>query len=465
MITKTDRRIAWRAWVVVAIAALGCGQAVLQPNSPATKLAFTGQPSNAAENKLLAPAIAVAVLDGAGNVVPDFVEPVTISLSANPAGGALSGTKTVTPSHGIATFSDLNIDRFGTGYALVASAAGLGAATSAPFDIISVNSSWITLAPLPTRRAFSGMGVLDGRLYVVGGLGSQGRTASVEAYDPVTNTWTTRASLPTPRAELAVGVVDGILYAVGGSVLGDDATANVEAYDPVTDRWATKQSMPTARAALSVAVANGRLYAIGGTARSGADTDVVEAYDPGSDSWTKNAALHAARSAFGAAVVDGVIYVFGGEGPVMPLGSMEAYDLRSDRWTPKAPLLTPRSGLGAASVDGFIYAVGGTSNGVRSTMERYDPTTNTWATSSPMPTARVLLSVGALDGILFAIGGSSAEKPFLSTNEAFQELPGPFAATTAQPGRGPRQSIVPPAPPPARARPASVVPAHAARPT
>ena len=416
-----------RNWVwLIVLLATRCDTATLTPNGSATKLAFTGQPSKAAENELLAPAITVAVLDGAGNVVPDFVGPVTVSLSTNTAGkSTLAGTKTETPSHGIATFSDLSIDRFGSGYALVASAAGLGAATSAPFDITCAASCWTTLAPLPTQRTFAGIGVLDGMLYVVGGLGSQGRTASVEAYDPVTNTWTTRASLPTPRAELAVGVVNGILYAVGGSVLGADATAIVEAYDPVTDRWAAKRSMPTARAALSVAVANGRLYAIGGTAQSGADTAVVEAYDPGSDSWTKNAALHFARSAFGAAAVDGVIYVFGGEGPVIPLGSMEAYDLRSDSWTPKTPMLTPRSGLGAASANGFIYAVGGRANDVSATVERYDPATNSWTASASMPTARVLLSVGAVDGILYAIDGSSAAKPFLSTNEAFSTN-GPF---------------------------------------
>jgi len=411
-----------RNWVwLIVLLATRCDTAALQPNGSATRLAFIAQPSNAAANQPLAPAIAVAIVDDSGSTIPDFVGAVTISLSATNAGATLSGSQTQIPFHGIATFPDLRIDLSGNGYTLVASAAGLDAVSSAAFDITCTTSCWTVKAPIPTRRTFAGSGVLDGQLYVVGGLGAQGRTASVEAYDPATNAWTTRAPLPTPRAELAVGVVNGILYAVGGSVSGADATGIVDAYDPTTNRWTTQRSMPGPRSALSVVVANGLLYAIGGTGQNGQDTTVVQAYDPGSNSWTTKASMQVARSAFGAAVVNDVIYVFGGDGTVSPLGSMEAYDPGSDHWSSKAPMLTPRSVLSGASANGFVYALGGRTNDVSSTVERYDPATNSWAARAPMPTARVLLSVGAVDGILYAIGGSSAGKPFLSTNEAFQE--------------------------------------------
>lgn len=418
--------------VISAIAVAGCDNAVLQSNRTGTRLAFTVQPVNVSANHAMTPAIEVTAQDDAGNTVPDFPGGVTVSLAPNIAGGTLSGIVTRALSDGIATFSDLSIDRSGSGYTLVASAVGLNPVTSAEFTVRCITNCWTAKAPMPTRRTFSGIGVLNRMLYAVGGLSSGARAAAVEAYDPETNTWITKASLPTPRSGLSVGVLNGILYAVGGSPSGADATGIVEAYNPVTNSWTTKASMPTARFALGVAVADGRLYAIGGTAQNGRETAVVEAYDPITNTWATKAPMPAGRSNFGTAVVNGaftdVIYVFGGENAGSLSTTTEAYDPVTDLWAANkaplallAPLPTPRSGLGAVSVNGVIYTVGGRSlQGISPTVEIYDPINDTWASGAPMPTASVLLSVGELDGILYAMGGSTASVPFLSTNEAYQ---------------------------------------------
>lgn len=54
-----------------------------------------------------------------------------VALGTNPGSGALSGTTTVAPVAGTATFADLSIDAVGNGYALEATGGGLPAATSA----------------------------------------------------------------------------------------------------------------------------------------------------------------------------------------------------------------------------------------------------------------------------------------------------------------------------------------------
>jgi N-acetylneuraminic acid mutarotase len=420
MSTKIDRGIAWRAWVVVAIAALGCGQAVLQPDSPATKLAFRVQPLDASANQPMTPPIEIRVLDDAGNPAQDFVGSVTVSIGDNAAGGTLSGTTTQTLSQGMATFRDLTIDRPGSGYTLVAVAPGFNVTKSAAFNVVCNTNCWTAEAPMPAPLTASAIGVVDGILYAVGGLTSAGASGTVEAYDPRTNTWSRRASLSIPRFSLGVGVLNGIIYAVGGTQSGVNATGIVEAYDPATNTWTTKASMPSSRFALGVAVANGRLYAIGGTDKNGLDTTVVEVYDPNTDRWSTQASLPVARSSFGTGVANGVIYVIGGDVLGSAVGTMDAYDPAANTWTARAPLPTPRSGLGAASVNGLIYAVGGTQNGVRSTVEAYDPVRNTWTTRAPLPTARVLLSVDVLDGILYAVGGSSGVAPFPGTTEAYR---------------------------------------------
>jgi hypothetical protein len=105
---------------------------------PATRLVFTVQPSNTAPNTTISPAVKVKAVDAQGNTVTDFADLVTIAIGRNGSllvPGTLSGTKTVSPSNGVATFSNLQIDQSGDGYTLRVAASGLTGAESAAFNI------------------------------------------------------------------------------------------------------------------------------------------------------------------------------------------------------------------------------------------------------------------------------------------------------------------------------------------
>ena len=102
---------------------------------PASQLAFTIQPSPITAGAHIAPPVQVTVRDAFGNTVSDFIGNVTVAIGTNPAGGTLSGTKTVAVAGGIATFSTLSIDRVGSGYTLAGTTSGLAGATSAPFAV------------------------------------------------------------------------------------------------------------------------------------------------------------------------------------------------------------------------------------------------------------------------------------------------------------------------------------------
>src|SRR5436190_20007692 len=95
------------------------------------------------------PAVRVSALDDAGNVVTGFTGLITVALGANPGGGTLAGTTSVTAVSGVATFERLSVEKAGSGYTLAASARGLTGATSACFNI--------TAAPAPhaTHVAFT----------------------------------------------------------------------------------------------------------------------------------------------------------------------------------------------------------------------------------------------------------------------------------------------------------------------
>ncbi len=105
------------------------------PPPAATHLGFAQQPRTTQAGSAITPAVQVAALDAAGNVVPAFTGPVTIALGANPGSAGLAGTKIVDAVNGVATFSDLSIDKAGTGYTLRATTSGLTGATSDAFDI------------------------------------------------------------------------------------------------------------------------------------------------------------------------------------------------------------------------------------------------------------------------------------------------------------------------------------------
>ncbi len=102
----------------------------------ATKLAFVQQPSNALAGAAISPSVTVAIQDASGNTVTTNTSTVTLAIGTNPPGnGTLSGTISVAAVAGVATFSNLSINKNGTGYTLTASDGALTAATSNAFNI------------------------------------------------------------------------------------------------------------------------------------------------------------------------------------------------------------------------------------------------------------------------------------------------------------------------------------------
>jgi len=83
------------------------------------------------------PTVTVVALDAANDTLTGFSGQVTVSITAGTgtSGATLSGTTTVTASGGFASFTDLSIDKKGTGYRLSFTASGLSGVTSSSFTI------------------------------------------------------------------------------------------------------------------------------------------------------------------------------------------------------------------------------------------------------------------------------------------------------------------------------------------
>jgi hypothetical protein len=126
----------------------------------ATKLEFTGQPSNTSAGSAISPAVAVTVEDAAGNAVPVGGRSVTVAIGTNP-GGTLSGTTTAnTDASGVVTFSNLSVNSVGTGYTLAITSSGLAGATSIAFNVTAAAEAKFVITSAPVSGAASSTATL-----------------------------------------------------------------------------------------------------------------------------------------------------------------------------------------------------------------------------------------------------------------------------------------------------------------
>jgi hypothetical protein len=114
---------------------IGSATVTVSP-AAADHLVFLQPPADTGAGQPLGP-LAVAIVDQFGNVeTGDNSDTITLSLGANPGGGTLSGTLTVTVVNGVATFDDLSIDTASMGYTLHAAVdGGLPGLDSDPFNV------------------------------------------------------------------------------------------------------------------------------------------------------------------------------------------------------------------------------------------------------------------------------------------------------------------------------------------
>lgn len=196
--------------------------------------------------------------------------------------------------------------------------------------------AWKALAPMPGKRGSALAAVVGEKIYVIGGAttipGSKETAVfpthphmsvgTVEEYDPAGNTWRERSSMPTPRNHAAVGVVNGKIYVIGGRVgaafigLASDISV-VEEYDPASDEWSGPRArMPIARSALGAGVYGARIYVAGGEYQDThmmATFRAVEAYDPASNTWTEMPPMPVSRHGLAVGVIANRIYVVSGD--------------------------------------------------------------------------------------------------------------------------------------------------------
>lgn len=251
-----------------------------------------------------------------------------------------------------------------------------GAACVAPPQTTPTRPAWARIADAPTARQEIATAVLDGEIYVVGGLLASGRaTDVVEIYDPEANKWRTGPRLPVPVHHAMAADLGGKLVLMGGFVgeLGGGATNRVFILEPAG--WREGPRMRRARGAGAAVTVGNRIVVVGGIS-GGRHVGPAEIFD--GTRWVDGAAIPSLRDHLGAATDGKLVYAAGGRRAGGHFGTFEVYDPAADRWSTLADMPTARSGIGAAFTDGKIITVGGEGPRIFPEVESYDIAKRRW---------------------------------------------------------------------------------------
>ncbi|ONK64468.1 uncharacterized protein A4U43_C07F26390 [Asparagus officinalis] len=119
--------------------------------------------------------------------------------------------------------------------------------------IADVIRGWLGRRDALDRMPFCGcaIGAADGCLYVLGGFSRSSAMSCVWRYDPILNMWQEVSSMKTARAFCKTSLLNGKLYVVGGVSRGRGGLTplqSAEVFDPETELWEQMPNMPFSKA-------------------------------------------------------------------------------------------------------------------------------------------------------------------------------------------------------------------------
>jgi len=232
------------------------------------------------------------------------------------------------------------------------------------------------------RAEFAASSLNSGFVLVTGGgIGGGILSNTAELYNPATGTWryTFHSMSATRSAHTSTRLSDGRVLIVGG--LGS-AAGSAEIFDPATETFTPTPPMNSVHIKhAAVLLSDGRVLVIGG-----GDVDgytilaTTEIYNPASNAWTLAAPLPVpARRHDAVLLADGTVLSAGGSGYLgeccFPNASVHRYNPANNTWRTMVPMLVPRLDHTLTLLpNGKVLIAGGTNTTatVKST-EIYDP--------------------------------------------------------------------------------------------
>lgn len=296
--------------------------------------------------------------------------------------------------------------------------------------------AWEAAAPMSVPRRGAASVVLDGRLYVVGGVSAGSPLRSAEVFAPGVG-WRDIAAPRLARVNARAGVVRGEIVVAGGRT-ADGPSRSVEIYSPATNTWRDSPPMEQARDGMAAGVVGGLLYAIGG---AGAGEPLLRTSERRDSTWSVYTpwVQRLPRALAGSAVWRDTLVVAGGFGALGPVADVDAFvegvpSIQNSIALPR--LSSARGGLALVSDNQSLFAVGGrdAANERVATVERLDVARDTfWTNLADLPVPREDAVAAVLGDDLYVSGGATAFGTVLRTmvrlrGVAVDAAPAPRAA-------------------------------------
>jgi galactose oxidase-like protein/Kelch motif protein len=275
-----------------------------------------------------------------------------------------------------------------------------------------------SLTTQPTPTATTATLLMDGKVLVVGGTGT-------ELYDPQTGQWSPTGNLITPRdSHSAVRLANGKVLVAGGMrkpaagiAYRDRFLTSVEIYDPATGAWSAAGNLSLHRtghtatllADGTVLVVGGSTYEFSGSYQWYRNHSSAEIYDPATGTWSTAGTMPSPHDGHESTLLaNGTVLVFGGRGDRGPSRRAELFDPVTRIWAGTGNLTTGRYGPRAILLpNGKVLATGG-SDGFSGldTAELYDPATGQWSPTGGMIARRFNHTATLLhSGRVLVVGG------------------------------------------------------------
>jgi N-acetylneuraminic acid mutarotase len=238
--------------------------------------------------------------------------------------------------------------------------------TTAVLEYNPVTNTWLNRSQMPQPLQVPAAS-LNGKIYLAGGnqidqTGKSHAISTVEEYDPAANTWIQKADLPSPRMFNGVTSLNGKLYVIGGLGPNSEYTNTVYAFDPGNNSWSEAAPMPTSRDGVGAVASNGKIFAIGGN--GGTWLSTVEVFDPVANTWSTKKSMPIPLADMGNNIAEskGQIYIVGGctgRGSCSMASNVVVYDVATDTWGSLPNLPIARTSGGDTIINGILYAIGG----------------------------------------------------------------------------------------------------------
>ncbi len=288
----------------------------------------------------------------------------------------------------------------------------------------ALNSPWDAGGLLPYPLAYAGAAVVEGNVYLVGGVSDGGVVGDVNVFALGGNSANNFPGSISPRANLGLVAAGGNLYAVGGIDPSGNILTDVEvgtvAFGTV-EAWQPTTQLSFGRENGALAYGQGTLYLVGGDnpfgSGSGVFGDIQSApllVDGGVGAWSSVANLPVGPlTGAGAVVSRGNLYLVGGSDGSNSSTDVEMAAINPDgslgAWQVLNPLNVARANLALVEADGYLVAIGGSAAGteVEEAVIFDNGMLGNWTPRYSLPMGRQGASAVSSSGTVTVLGGST----------------------------------------------------------